>query len=79
MEKLLGILNPKNIKENYQEMNRKLADMFEKADQEDLFLGIRKGRMEWLLITKKSTDPKVPHATEKQQTAVYKEVTDYDM
>ena len=74
---LLGILGPENIKSNYQEMSRKLAGTFEKADEEDPFIGVRKGRMEWERITKKSKDPKVPHETEKEQTAVYKEVTEY--
>ena len=58
-------------------MSRKLADTFEKADEEDPFLGVRKGRMEWKRIAKKSKDPKVPHETEKEQTAVYKEATEY--
>ena len=78
VEQLLGILDPEKIKSNYQEMSRKLADTFEKADEEDPFLGVRKGRMEWNRITKRSKDPKVPHETEKEQTAVYKEVTEYD-
>ena len=42
-------------------------------------MGVRKGRMDWIEITKKSKDPKVPDETEPQQTGVYKEVTDYDM
>ena len=78
VEQLLGILDPEKIKSNYQEMSRKLADTFEKADEEDPFLGVRKGRMEWNRITKRSKDPKVPHETEKEQTAVYNEVTAYD-
>ena len=64
---------------NYQEMSRKLADRFEMTDIQEPFMGVRKGRMEWIEITKESTDPKVPHETETQQTGVYREVTDYDL
>ena len=78
VEHLLGILDRDIIMKNYQEMSRKLADMFEMSDIREPFMGVRKGRMEWIEITKESTDPKVPHETETQQTGVYKEVTDYD-
>ena len=46
-------------------MKRKLADAFAKDDDDDNLLGVRKGRIEWFKITKESTDPKVPHETEK--------------
>ena len=78
MEQLRGILDSKKIKSNYQEMSRKLADTFEKTGEEHPFLGVRKGRMEWNRITKRSKDPKVPQETEKGQTAVYNEVTAFD-
>ena len=78
MEQRLGILDPEKIMPNYQQMSRKLADAFEEANNADPFLGVRKGRMEWNMITKRSDDPKVPHETEKEQTAVYKEVAEYD-
>ena len=79
VEHMLGILDREKIKSSYQEMSRKLADMFEISDVEgEPFMGVRKGRMDWIEITKESTDPKVPHETEAQQTGVYKEVTDYD-
>ena len=61
---------------NYKEMSRKLADTYEFADKEQNFMGVRKGRMEWQKITVESTDPKVPHETEKELTGVYKEVLD---
>ena len=62
----------------YKEMSRKLADTYELSDKAQNFMGVRKGRMvEWQKITTESTDPKVPHETEKEQTGVYKEVTDY--
>ena len=79
VEHMLGILDRDTIVKNYKEMSRKLADTYELADKEQNFMGVRKGRMEWQEITKESTDPKVPHETEKQQTGVYKEVTDYDI
>ena len=52
--------------------NRKLADVFL---QDDDLLGVRKGRIDWFKITKESPDPKKAHETEKQQTAVFPEVT----
>ena len=58
---------------------RKLADTYELADKEQNFMGVRKGRMEWQRVAKKSTDPKMPHETEKDQTGVYKEATEYDI
>ena len=78
MEKMLGILDAENIKENFQTMNRTLVDAFAKADDDGSFLDARKGRIEWYKITKESTDLKVPHETEKQQTAVFPEVTAFD-
>ena len=78
VEHLLGILDGETIVKNYKEMSRKLADTYELADKTQHFMGVRKGRMEWQRITKKSKDPKVPHETEKEQTGVYDEVTEYD-
>ena len=74
LEQRNGILDPIKIKSNYQQMSRKFADKCEK----DGIIGIRKGRLNWDKITKKSKDPKVPHEIEKQQTGVFKEVTEYD-
>ena len=79
VEHMLGILDHETIVKNYKEMSRKLADTYELADKTQNFMGVRKGRMDWIEITKKSKDPKVPDETEPQQTGVYKEVTDYDM
>ena len=79
VEHMLGILDHKTIVKNYKEMSRKLADTYELADKTQHFMGVRRGRMEWIEITKKSKDPKVPDETERQQTGVYTEVTDYDM
>ena len=76
MEKMLGILEFDKLKDNFQTCNRKLADVF--AGDNGNFLGVRMGRIEWVKIIKESTDPKEPHETEKQQTAVYAEVTAYD-
>ena len=78
VEHLLGILDHKTIVKNYKEMSRKLADTYELADKTQHFMGVRKGRMEWIEIKKKSKDPKVPDVTEKQQCGVYTEVTEYD-
>ena len=78
VEQRLGTLDPEKIRSNYQEMSRKLADTFEEAGNVDPFLGVRKARMVWNRITKRSKDPKVPHQTEKEQTAVYNEVTAFD-
>ena len=78
VEKLLGILDPDKIKENYQTMLLKLANTFAKADDDEPLLGVRKGRIEWFKITKESTDPKEPDETKNQQTAVYPEVTAFD-
>ena len=77
MEKMLGILEVDQLKANFQTCNRKLADVFAN-DENDSLLGVRKGLIDWVKITKKSTDPKEPHEAEKQQTAVYSEVTAYD-
>ena len=79
VEHMLGVLDCDTIVKNYTEMSRKLTDMLEISDKEQNFMGVRKGLMEWQKITKESTDPKVPHETEKEQTGVYKEVTDYDI
>ena len=79
VEHMLGILDHKTIVKNYKEMSRKLADTYELADKTQHFMGVRKGRMDWIEITKKSKDPKVPDETERQQCGVYTEVTDYDM
>ena len=79
VEHMLGILDHKTIVKNYKEMSRKLADTYELADKTQHFMGVRKGRMDWIEITKKSKDPKVPDETERQQTGVFTEVTDYDM
>ena len=78
VEHLLGILDGETIVKNYKEMSRKLADTYELADKTQHFMGVRKGRMEWIEIKKKSKDPKVPDVTEKQQSGVYTEVTEYD-
>ena len=78
VEHMLGILDHKTTVKNYKEMSRKLADTYELADQTQHFMGVRKGRMEWIEIKKKSKDPKVPDVTEKQQCGVYTEVTEYD-
>ena len=78
VEHMLGILDHETIVKNYKEMSRKLADTYELADKTQHFMGVRKGRMDWIEITKKSKDPKVPHETEKEQTGVYDEVTEYD-
>ena len=78
VEHLLGILDGETIVKNYKEMSRKLADTYELADKTQHFMGVRKGRMEWQKITKKSKDPKVKDVTEKEQTGVYDEVTEYD-
>ena len=78
VEHMLGILDHKTIVKNYKEMSRKLADTYELADKTQHFMGVRKGRMEWIEIKKKSKDPKVPDVTERQQCGVYTEVTEYD-
>ena len=71
MEKMLGILEFGKPKANFQTCNRKLTDVFAN-DKDSNLLGVRKGRVEWLKITKESTDlKKNPHETEKKQTAVF--------
>ena len=82
MGKMLGILEFDKLRENFETCNRKLADVF--AGDNDNLLGVRKGRIEWLKITKESMDLKKnphetePHETEKQQTAVFPEFTAHD-
>ena len=73
-EKMLGILNMKELKESFQMCIRKRATALLRDDD---LMGVRRGRIQWHRIVEKATNKKAAQV-EKAETAVWPEVTAYD-
>ena len=80
VERMLGILDVHELRKEHLEAMKTYCDGLQEDEKRaNKLFGIRKGRMDWNMITKRSANlEKKPHETVKNSIAVSKETTEYD-